>query len=122
MTKGALAIGMLDFVLLPLELAALMVVFQLCLYEEQVLLKRVLADESGRGLIPAEHLAHLCSYHKRMRPGWLPDDIDRRRYSQLATTLAFRVHQSAVATDPAVYLDDAERCRDEIRRLLDHSV
>ena len=88
-----------DLVLFPLEFLVLFAIFQLCLLDERVMIRRELEPESTTGLIPAAHLPILASYLQRTRSDWLPAHVDQEAYVVAATTLAFRKHQNRGSTD-----------------------
>ncbi|MBI3267377.1 MAG: PrsW family intramembrane metalloprotease [Planctomycetes bacterium] len=76
------------------EVVLLMVLLQVSLLRESRMIRVELAEESKGGNIPAAHLGVLPFYFRRNRPGWLPASVDRRRYVELATRLAFRRAQA----------------------------
>jgi RsiW-degrading membrane proteinase PrsW (M82 family) len=115
---GSLALGLLDFVLFPLEFGVLFGIFQLCLLDEKSILQRELKEEVDLGVIPPEHLPFLGAYRKRSRPGWLPAGMDHRAYVRAATTLAFRKHQLRFTAAPDHYAVEVTRLRQAILQLL----
>ncbi len=115
---GSVALGLLDFVLFPLEFGVLFGIFQLCLLDEKGILQRELQEEVDLGVIPPEHLAFLGAYRKRSLPGWLPSTMDHRAYVRAATTLAFRKHQLRNTAAPDFYAVEVTRLRQSILQLL----
>lgn len=103
----------LDLVLLPLMVAASLVVFEACVMHEQRVIARELADEVDRGTLPAGHPAVLASWWRRLGHDWLPRGADRHGYVVAATTLALRKHQIRLmgADAPDAYRADVERLR-----------
>ena len=115
---GSLALGLLDFVLFPVEFGILFAIFQLCLLDEKRILDRELQEEVDLGVIPPQHLAFLGAYRKRSLPGWLPKAMDHRAYVRAATTLAFRKHQLRNTAAPDFYAVEVTRLRQRILQLL----
>ena len=115
---GSVALGLLDFVLFPVEFGILFGIFQLCLVDEKRILERELQEEVDLGVIPPQHLAFLGAYRKRSRPGWLPRAMDHRAYVRAATTLAFRKHQLRHTAAPDFYAVEVTRLRQTILQLL----
>ncbi len=115
---GAGGLGILNFVLFPLEFAALMAVFQLCLLFEHRVIRRELEDEAARGTLPAEHVKMLSSYLLRWRRGWLPRGVDHHDYVRLTTTLALRKSQLATGRDHEFYLSEITRLRRAVGAVL----
>jgi len=116
---GGALFGM-NLLLFPLEFLFILGVYQLCLVNESMMIKRELTEEAGLGLIPAEHARILSSYLARNRRKWVPRGLNRRAYVRAATTLAFRRYQAAHArqSEAAYYRKEVERLREEIQTLL----
>lgn len=100
----------LDLLLLTLEMALVALVFELCIQEEAATIRRELEEEAARGLLPAQHPRVLASWLARLRPGWLPDHVDRETYVRTATLLAVRKRQAKLlgaraTADHAVEID-----------------
>lgn len=83
----------IDVVYIILSLVIIFLVLQLSLLAENRILRYELALEAEQGLIPATHLQYLPYSTKRKFIGWLPPSIDRKRYIELTTRLAFRKYQ-----------------------------
>lgn len=112
--QGRTGLGLLDFVLFPIEFAVLFGLFQLSLLDEHAILKRELSEEVQLGILPPAHLAYLSAYRRRIRPGWLPATMDARLYIKRATTLAFRKHQLHANNDVGQYADEVTLLRREL--------
>ena len=109
-----------DLVLLPLEVALVFGVFQLCLLDESHTIRTELADEATRGLLPEAHPDILASWRKRNLPGWLPEQVDHDHYVRVATDLAMRKRQQRELGQraPMFYGLEIARLRDEIVGML----
>jgi len=112
--QGRTDLGLLDFVLFPIEFAVLFGIFQLSLLDEHAILKRELQEEVTLGILPPAHLDYLSAYRRRIRPGWLPSTMDARLYIKRATTLAFRKHQLHANSDAGHYADEVTVLRKEL--------
>jgi len=112
--QGRTGLGLLDFVLFPLEFGVLFLIFNLSLLDEKRIIQRELKEEVDLGVIPPVHLEYLGAYRRRIRPGWLPKSMDGQLYIRRATTLAFRKHQLQNSTQPGYYADEVTRLRGEI--------
>jgi RsiW-degrading membrane proteinase PrsW (M82 family) len=114
---GAAGLGML---FIFLSLAIILALFQLSLYSENRLIVRELSGEAERGLIPATHLQYIPYTSKRKLIGWLSPAIDRKKYIQLATRLAFRLSQSRSTRDAERerFAGEIETLRTDIAALL----
>jgi len=115
---GRLSLGLLDFVLFPIEFAILVGIFQLSLLDEQRIIERELREEIELGLIPSGHLPHLAAYRRRIARGWLPEGMNSVLYVRRTTTLAFRKHQLKETAEPGHYADEITRLRQGIVALL----
>lgn len=118
---GVALAGALDFFLFPLEFAALVGVFQLCLVLEHRILRGELQAEAALGTLPPEHVRMLSRYLLRSRRGWLPKSVDHHAYVRLATTLALRRSQRAASPDPDAVGAEIGQLRREIRAVLSGS-
>jgi RsiW-degrading membrane proteinase PrsW (M82 family) len=109
-----------NFVLLPVELFVLVLVFQLAVWDERATLRRELADEVSLGTLPLPHALAIASWLKRGRTDWVPRGVPHWPYVQAATTLAFRKHQCRNASKRAYgfYADEVLRLRREVKALL----
>ncbi|MCB9684937.1 MAG: PrsW family intramembrane metalloprotease [Alphaproteobacteria bacterium] len=110
----------LDYVLFPLELAGVFAVFQICLVEESMTIRRELQEEAAAGLIPADHPRILASAVRRLFGGWVPPGVDHELYVQTATSLAMRKRQVRQMGHraPEFYRDEVDRLRDQVSLLL----
>jgi RsiW-degrading membrane proteinase PrsW (M82 family) len=104
---GALAVGMFCLI-------------QLWLFLEHRTIHRELAAEAALGTLPAEHAGIIPFWLRRQGDGWLQRHMDKERYIQAATRLAFARRFAAVARGEtrAALERDVERYRDELRILL----
>ena len=114
---GLLAVS--NFLIFPLEVLAIFLVFEATLWHESAVIKRELGEEADAGHIPAEHAKVLSSYWRRLRATWT-DPRFSRGYVHAATTLALRKHQHRLLaarnsrrTEP--YARAVERWRGEVR-------
>jgi RsiW-degrading membrane proteinase PrsW (M82 family) len=103
-----------------LSVIVMIIVFQLSLLSESRLIQRELAEETTEGIIPANHLQFLPYSSKRRLIGWLPVNMDRKAYIQLATNLAFRKFQSKYCSEREreSYVEEVQRLREQIRQLI----
>jgi protease PrsW len=106
------AVGLLAYVLFPVEFLALFGLYQVCLYGESVMIERELtAEAAAHGTLPSAHAPQLGSWLARFRArSWLPEGVDPKAYIEAATMLAFRRNQCRL--DPG-----NEFCRGELLRL-----
>ncbi|TNE91834.1 MAG: PrsW family intramembrane metalloprotease [Deltaproteobacteria bacterium] len=114
---GLLALS--NFLLFPLEVLTIFLVFEATLWHESAVIRRELGEEAEQGLLPKEHAHVLASYWRRLRASWT-DPRFTREYVHAATTLAVRKHQhrllaarNAARTEP--YARAVEALRDELR-------
>ncbi|MFT5587635.1 MAG: RsiW-degrading membrane proteinase PrsW (M82 family) [Cognaticolwellia sp.] len=113
--EGAFAV--LNFLLFPLEFAALFITLQVCLQVEKRMIRRELASEAILGWLPQEHVQILSSTLARNRKTWLPKGVDQDQYVVAATTLAFRKHQAHGNSNPT-YASEVTRLRGELQGML----
>jgi hypothetical protein len=92
--QGRTELGLLNLLLLPLQVATFLAVLQLSLLDERRILREQLADEADRGTLPRAHVPILSSSLQRRRRGWLPAGVDRHAYVVTATRLAFSRHRA----------------------------
>lgn len=102
------------------EFVLVFLVFQLALWEERATIRRELADEVQKGLVPLAHARAAGSYFRRGRKEWVPLGVPHLQYVRALTTLALRKHQArnASASAYAFYSDEVVRLRQEVRALL----
>ncbi|MCO4771418.1 MAG: PrsW family intramembrane metalloprotease [Deltaproteobacteria bacterium] len=117
-SDGAGMLGALNFALFPLEFAALVAIFQLCLLFEHRVIRRELEDEAARGTLPEAHVRMLSAYLLRWRRGWLPKGVDHDEYVRQTTTLALRKSQLATGKDSEFYEREIAELRTGIARVL----
>lgn len=108
----------LNLLLFPLEFFTLFVVLQICLYDESRTIRRELALEAQRGLLPAEHVEILASTWRRARRSWLPPKVNHHAYVRACTRLAFRRHAASRARDRAGLEREITALREEIQAAL----
>ena len=125
--EGATGTGaafLFNVVIFPIEVLLAFCVFQACLLEESLTIRRELGEEANRGLIPATHAGILGSWWQRNRADWVPIGVNHPVYVEAATTLAMRKKQARLTSfrgQSAFYDREVERLRTEIRDLLQHS-
>lgn len=109
-----------DLILLPVEVVAVFLVFQICLVEESAVIERELTEEASAGRLPPEHPGIIASWTRRLSTRWVPRGVDRERYVQVATSLAMRKKQvrQMGSRSPAFYVDEVTRLRGELGTLL----
>ncbi|MFZ5476290.1 MAG: PrsW family intramembrane metalloprotease [Myxococcota bacterium] len=109
-----------NFVLFPVEVAVVFVVFQLALWDERATIRRELADEVQQGLLPLDHARRIASYWGRSRGAWVPAGVPHGQYVKAATTLALRKHQcrNASSSSYGFYSEEVLRLRKEVQALL----
>ncbi len=115
---GAALLGILDFIVFPIEFGVLVLIFQACLIVEARMIRRELSAEAAEGHLPESHVPLLASYLKRSRPGWLPKGIDHQRYIRLTTTLALRREQRERGSEAEFSQQEIDRLRREIGQIL----
>ncbi len=110
-----------DLAILPLELLGLVVVFELCLWDEARTIRRELGDEVRRGTLPSSHPKILASWIRRIGSAWVPRGVDHDRYVRATTQLAMRRKQARLARGPArdYYEQEVDRLRRRARALLE---
>lgn len=112
-------VGVLAYVLFPLEFLALFGLYQLCLLGESRMIRRELAVEATSGTLPEDHPPRIASWLARWGArGWLPEGVEPHPYIQAATLLAFRRHQWGLDPDNEFCRGEVERLRGEVRGLL----
>ncbi|MEQ1500739.1 MAG: PrsW family intramembrane metalloprotease [Myxococcota bacterium] len=111
---------MLDLALFPVEVIAVFLVFQVCLWDESVTIRRELLEEADQGRIPREHADILSSWLRRLLSGWVPAGVDHALYVQTATSLAMRKRQvrQMGPLAPEFYRDEVDRLRRQVELLL----
>jgi len=110
----------LGMVFILLGLIVIVIVVQLALLAENRLIVRELAEESELGVIPATHMQYLPYTSKRKLLGWISPSVDRKRYIQLSTRLAFRKFQSrhCRTEERVAYVEEVEQLRAQIADVL----
>jgi RsiW-degrading membrane proteinase PrsW (M82 family) len=110
----------LDLLVFPLEVLSVFVVFQICLWDESVTIRRELGEEARHGRIPVEHPEILASFFRRLFRGWVPAGVDHALYVQTATSLAMRKRQvrEMGGGAPEFYRDEVDRLRRQVELLL----
>jgi len=99
----------------------ILVTMQVSLLYENRLIRKELTEESDNGILPAMHLQYIPYTSKRKLIGWLPPSIDKKKYIQLTTKLAFRKSQlrQCKGRDVEQYTTEVEGLRSEIRTILE---
>ncbi len=87
-------VAYLGFGLIPIAALTLFSLTMISLGREHRMLAAELREEAAVGIIPMAHADILPFHRKRWRNGWLDPRIDKKRYIQAATLLAFRKWQS----------------------------
>ncbi len=98
----------------------LLTLTQVSLLHESRTIEAELREECALGIIPEAHLRILPHYLKRAGNGWLPPDVEKRRYVPLATILAFRKFQRkrCAPSELGSFEEEIGRLRLEIRKVL----
>ena len=111
---------MRSFLLLPVEVLFVLFIWQLCLFDDGLAIRRELQEEEDRGLLPADQSWRLASWWRRLLQPSHPPGADPRRYVQTATALARRKRQLALLgpTAPDFYRDDVRRLRRQLELIL----
>lgn len=111
---------LLDLFLFPMEVLSVFVVFQICLWDESLTIRRELMEEAAEGRIPTEHAEILASWFRRLFTGWVPKGVDHALYVQTATSLAMRKRQvrQMGSHAPEFYRDEVDRLRRQVELLL----
>jgi protease PrsW len=109
-----------NLVIFPMQAGFVFIIFQLCLLEESLNIRRELEEEASNGVIPYEHPAILASWLRRLGQSWLPVGVDQERYVVTATSLAMRKKQVRLMRHraPDFYKDDVKRLRSQLKKLL----
>ena len=109
----------LDLVLLPLEVTVTVAIFELCVLDEAVTIRRELNQEVANGILRTNHPRIIASWWRRLGRNWLPLGIDRDEFVRTATTLAMRKNQVRLMGDraPDWYRADVERLRKRLKVL-----
>lgn len=112
-----------DLAVFPIEVLVVFLVFQVCLLEESIIIRRELTEEARRGTLPSDHPQKLASWVSRHSRRWIPAGVDHHTYVRLATRLAVRRNQVRRLGQRAsrFYHEDVERLRGAVRKLLAHS-
>jgi len=87
-------VAYLGFGLVPIAAITLFSLTMISLGREHRMLVAELREEAAVGIIPMAHAEILPFHRKRWKAGWLDPRIDKKRYIQAATLLAFRKWQS----------------------------
>jgi protease PrsW len=111
---------LLDLLLFPIEVLTVFIVFQVCLWDESLTIRRELLEEAAQGRIPMEHAEILASWFRRLFAGWVPKGVDHALYVQTATSLAMRKRQVRQMGNlaPEFYRDEVDRLRRQVELLL----
>lgn len=117
---GTNALFVVDLLLFPLEVLAVLIVFEICLWEEASTIRRELTEEAASGLLPAHHPKILGSWLRRLGRSWVPPGVDHELYVQTATSLAMRKKQVRQMGEraPEFYRDEVDRLRRQLTLIL----
>jgi protease PrsW len=92
--QGDKQVAYLGFGLVPIAGLTLLALTLISLGREHRMLAAELREEAAVGIIPMEHANILPFHRKRWKAGWLDPRINKKRYIEAATLLAFRKWQS----------------------------
>ncbi len=111
---------LVNLLLFPLEFLLIFAVYNLCLLEEKITIRRELREEAAAGLLPAAHAEILGSWIARNRRAWVSPGVDHHAYVYTATTLAFRKKQLATArpSEAPYYKREVEALRQRLGTML----
>lgn len=111
---------MANFVLLPMEVFFVFFVWQLCLLDDSLAIKRELELVEDTGQLPQDHSWKLASWWRRKLGDFGFEGPLRDRYIRTATALARRRRQLRLLGDraPDFYRDDARRLTRQLELLL----
>lgn len=105
--------------LVPIAAIVLFTATMVSLGREHRILAAELREEAAAGVIPAAHANILPFHRRRWRHGWLDPRIDKKRYIQAATLLAFRKWQAKLPTGRRRDIaTDIARLRHEVSQLI----
>ncbi|MEZ4316523.1 MAG: PrsW family intramembrane metalloprotease [Myxococcota bacterium] len=109
-----------NFVLLPLEVLFVAFVYQLCLLDDSMAIRRELEEEEDAGRLPVDHSWKLASWWRRKVESVAPAGVDADRYVRTATALARRKRQLRLLGEraPDFYRDDVRRLRRQLAMFL----
>lgn len=109
-----------NFVLLPVEVLFVLAIWQACLFDDGLGIRRALQEEEEAGRIPRDHAWKLASWWRRAFGQVHPPGVDGPRYIQTATALARRKRQLELLgpSAPPFYRDDVRRLRGQLALLL----
>lgn len=111
----------LDLLMLPAAVFAMFIVFETCVIEEGLVLRKELREEVATGLIPEGHPKIIASWWRRLwSSSWVPEGVDKEAYLTAATALAMRKHQVRLLGNraPDWLAADVSQQRDRLRRIL----
>ncbi len=110
----------INYFIFPLEVAAILAVFQACVWSERRVIVRHLTNEARRGTLPLRFVPILASHLRRSKQGWLPPDTSLDTYVVTATQLAFRLEQASTAPKKHrdAYTKDADSLRMSLKEML----
>jgi len=105
-----------NFILLPMEVMFVAFVYQLCLLDDSLAIRRELEEEEDAGRLPTDHSWILASWWRRKLTTFAPDGVQPDRYIRTATALARRKRQLKLLGDraPDFYRDDVRRLRRQL--------
>ncbi|MCB9678870.1 MAG: PrsW family intramembrane metalloprotease [Alphaproteobacteria bacterium] len=109
-----------NFVLLPMEVLFVGFVYQMCLLDDALAIRRELEEEEDAGRLPTDHSWMLASWWRRKLTDIAPAGVSSDRYIRTATALARRKRQLRLLGEraPDFYRDDVRRLRKQLELLL----
>lgn len=84
------------------------------------MIRKYLQSEVASGLIPAHHLEFVPYYLNRFKNGWLPAGVNKRKYIQKVTELAFRLFEITRCSPgkKAFYENEVIKLREDVKKIL----
>jgi protease PrsW len=109
-------IGMAFLVIYTFSIIAIL---QVALYMEGKTIANELREESGNGIIPAEHLNYLPYVTRRNKYGWCSIGVNQKEYVRTSIELALRKYQfkNTKGNRQKNYLRDVENLRYKIQMM-----
>jgi len=111
---------LISILIISIEFTLIFIFFQICILLDSGTIKKELKQEIASGLIPPEHINYIPYYFKRFKNGWLPPEINKRKYISKATELAFRLFELSSCSEgnKHFYEKEVARLRNEIYSML----
>ncbi|MCA9566363.1 MAG: PrsW family intramembrane metalloprotease [Myxococcales bacterium] len=110
----------LVFFMLPVEVLFVLFIWQLCLFDDALSIRRELQEEEDAGLLPRDQSWKIASWWRRLFVAAGPPGVDPHRFVRTATALARRKRQLALlgTRAPDFYRDDVRRLRRQLQMIL----